>query len=108
MGDVIVEERIIKAERPIKAQIVRVALRKVSISEEIMMILNKAVAESWPSEEVERDGMFCAGLSRARTEPFRDLLELFFCGIKIVLSSARVSYTCAATAETVSNVPSTV
>lgn len=58
----VIEEGVFEAEGPVKFEIVGVRVGEVRCFEDLGMVLDKAVAEGGPGEEVEGYGVFGAGL----------------------------------------------
>lgn len=79
------EKRVLETERPLEAQVLRIAVRKICCLEELVMVRDEAVADRGPGEKVEGYRVLGAGLGEAGPKPIWDVFEDVLCGIKIVL-----------------------
>jgi hypothetical protein len=101
---VVEEERILKRERPVETQVLGVAFREVVGLEDLVVLVDEAVAERGPGEKIDRDWVLGAGLRETennilavivsrrnsgkvipRSQPLRYFIQLFLCRIKIIL-----------------------
>jgi hypothetical protein len=101
---VIEEECILKRERPVETQVLGVAFREVDSLEDLVVLVDEAIAERRPGEEVDCDWVLGAGLGETennmlavivsgrnsgkgipRSQPFRYFIQLFLCRIEIIL-----------------------
>jgi hypothetical protein len=61
----IIEKGVLESKGPVKAEVVRIAVRKILGLEDLVVLCDEPVPDGGPREEVESDGMFGAGLCEA-------------------------------------------